>query len=233
MIPTMLDVLAPEECGPIVEKVHALSAHWSQPYGAARFHVLGASAYLDGQHKGAFAYRMLARKLGPAMLEAFGPLYDRVLAALVAHLGEPMELHPRLAVPGFHVFLADPTFELSVCDIHVDRPYDHVDWPVYEQVDKTRNLSFTLSLQLPRSGGGLYVWPQIPIEDALRGDPPVTELVRGQTPVLHRYAPGKMVVHHGHSIHQIAPFTVTDPSEARITLQGHAIRSARGWLAYF
>ncbi len=227
-----IEVLAPEACPAVVAKVRACRPYWNRAGGHTEFYTLGVSAYLEAHDKGIIPYTLAARRQNPLLREYFGDLYDRVLAALVKVVGEPVEYHPRLALPGFQIFLPDPAFASPICSIHVDLPYREIDWRPYEEVDTARTMSFTLALQLPRAGGGLNVWPQIEPDIAING-PPGALQVKGLEPVLHPYSPGKMVVHDGHSMHQIAPFTMTEPDEARITLQGHGIRTPRGWLAYF
>jgi len=229
---TAIDVLSPDECPAIVAKIRSCRQYWNRAGGPTEFYTLGVSAYLEAHDKGIIAYTLAAKRQNPLLRGFFGDLYDRVLAALVKTLGEPVEYHPRLALPGFQIFLADKAFASPICSIHVDLPYREIDWRPYEEVDSTRTMSFTLALQLPRGGAGLNVWPQIAPDIAING-PPGALQVKGLEPVLHPYAPGRMVVHDGHSMHQIAPFTVTEENEARITLQGHGIWCPRGWLAYF
>ena len=93
-------------------------------------------------------------------------------------------------------------------------------------------VGITLSLALPKGGAGLRVWHQISPEQAVTG-PSLIEQTTGLEPTHHAYAVGRMVIHDGHSIHQIAPFVGLGDGDERITLQGHAIFGAQGWLAYF
>ena len=107
-----------------------------------------------------------------------------------------------------------------------------------------------MALQLPRQGhSGLYVFaPSNSTEDEDRAQnggaaaeekekDPAEDLVSyfdGFTRTLHPYEPGKLVLHSGHSIHQIAPSHYAERSDARITLQCHAIRAADGvWKVYW
>lgn len=222
-------MLEPDECPAIVAELFKLRAFWSPLHPKAPCFTLGVSAYIEAQTYGAVPYTLAARKQNPHMRERFGAVYERVRATLEAKLGEPVEYSHRLALPGFQIFLSDPVFSIPVCSIHIDEPYFHLEWPDYEAVDRTQTLSFTLALQLPSGGGGLNLWPEIPLREGALA----AKLVEGKPPTFCRYALGKMALHDGHTIHQIAPFSVSAPGEARITLQGHAIRSARGWIAYF
>lgn len=232
MKPRAVDVLTAQEARDVRDKIHALRPYWSHQGAMNAFWLLGTSAYIEGQRQGGIAYTFAAKRTNPFMEAAFGELYARVRAALEQALGEPVRYSARHALPGFHIFLADPAFELPVCKIHVDQPYNHVDWPSWELVDKTRTLSFTLSIALPSSGAGLRIWEQISPEDALTG-PSLEDQTRDLPPTFHRYQVGRMVLHDGHSVHQIAPFRTDGPDEERTTLQGHAVGTPTGWIAYF
>ena len=232
MIPKVVDVLEPSEARAARDQVHALRAAWTRQSLSAEFYTLGVSAYIEAQNRGAVSYTFAAKRLNPMLEEAFGDVYERVRATLERFMGEPVSYSPRLALPGFHIFLADPAFSLPVCMIHVDQPYKNLHWPAYEAVDTRRTLSFTLSLALPKGGAGLRVWHQISPEQAVTG-PSLIEQTTGLEPTHHAYTVGRMVIHDGHSIHQIAPFVGLGDGDERITLQGHAIHGAQGWLAYF
>ncbi len=231
MEPVAVEVLTPAECRVLRDKIHAARPHWSNKGGGAPFFTLGVSAYLEAQYGGAIAYTLAAKRQRPGLTEAFGDVYERVRVALEGALGETVQYHTRLALPGFHIFLANPAFENPVCSVHIDQPYKNLDWRAYEEVDPTRTISFTMAVSIPRSGAGLNMWPGVDL--AASPDKSARELTAGIEPVFHPYAPGRMVIHHGHTVHQIAPFKVLDEGDERITLQGHAIYSPHGWLAYF
>jgi len=170
--PIQVDVLSAAEAKATRDKVHALRSLWFRKGGVAEFYTLGASAYLDAQYGGGLAYQMLAKKLNPVLEAQFGDVHQRVLDKLIEVMGEPVQYYPRLARPGFHIFLADAVFENPICKIHVDMPYSHILWQPWEQVDITRGLSFTLSLALPAGGGAStsgrrsrrrMPWPRGPI----------------------------------------------------------------------
>ncbi|MFO0723030.1 MAG: hypothetical protein U1E65_04535 [Myxococcota bacterium] len=229
MKPQIVEVISEAEAQAARDQVHALRALWSKKSPFAEFYILGASAYAEAQQFGGLAYQMLAKKLNPVLEESFGPLYEKVRLKLEATLGAPIQYYPRLARPGFHIFqTALPYFQP-----HVDIPHTNLLWQAWEAVDVTKTLSFTLSLALPIGGGGLRIWDQIPPEEALKPDADPNKLIQGLEPSLLRYRLGWMALHHGYSIHQIAPFEVAGPGDERITLQGHAIHSSQGWLAYF
>ncbi len=231
MEPRSIDFLTPQEARVVRDKIHELRPMWSKQAAQAQFYLLGTSAYIEGQTQGGLKYTFAAKRTNPLLESHFGDLYERLRAALEASLGEPVRYSAKHALPGFHVFLDDPTFSLPVCKIHIDLPYDQVDWPSWEEIDRTQTLSFTLSIALPESGAGLNIWEQIPPADARVGAS-LEEQTKGLEPTFHRYAVGRMVLHDGHSVHQIAPFK-TAPGEERTTLQGHAVRTPRGWIAYF
>lgn len=231
MIPRSFEVLTADEARASRDQVHAMRSGWNS-HGYSEFYTLGASAYIEAASRGAIAYTLAAKRQKPSLQAAFGAVYERVRATIEAALGEPAAYSSRLALPGFHIFLSDPTFAEPVCSVHVDRPHERVSWHDWEAVDPTRTISFTLALAIPRGGAGLNVWHQIAPAEA-RSQFSLRERTAGLEPTLHPYAVGRMVLHDGHSIHQIAPFRAVGAGDERITLQGHGIRGAQGWILYF
>ena len=88
-------------------------------------------------------------------------------------------MYDQLAYPGFHVFghkpgkLSDPAcgerFSKPLASLHVDIQYrDHMTiWEQFDQVDLEDTLSFTLPVELPRTGGGLFVWDWMAMDEQM------------------------------------------------------------------
>jgi hypothetical protein len=177
-----------------------------------------------------------AARLNPVLEKNFGWLYAKLTRSLGEHLGGECAFEPRAGRPGFHVFLPVPLFQRSLASIHVDLQYELLDWSGHKQPDFSNPMSFTLSVVLPRRGGGLHTW-DVPYE-ALRGlsRDEIVRLVSSRPPEFRPYASGGVVLHSGHTLHQIAPLPDIEPGDARdarITLQGHAIRSDGTWWLYW
>ena len=65
------------------------------------------------------------------------------------------------------------------------------------------------------------------------GDMPNVTHFDGFDRIFHAYQPGRLVIHTGDSVHQIAPSTYSGPDDVRITLQGHLVRVRGVWQLYW
>jgi hypothetical protein len=227
-----------EECHRTADTVHALRPHWEQRHSEAPFYTLGAASYLDAADPAARkkCYYHKARRLNPVLEKNFAWLYARLSESLAEHLGGPCAFESRAGRPGFHIFMPVPLFRQSVASIHVDLQYQLIDWRDHPRPDFEKPVSFTASVVLPRGGGGLHTWDIH--YDKVRGLPreEIIKQINPAAPTMHRYTQGGMVIHSGHTVHQIAPMPEIEPGnplDARITLQGHAIRSGSTWWLYW
>jgi hypothetical protein len=159
---------------------------------------------------------------------------ERACAVLEPVLGGRVSLHSQLALPGFHIFLAHEAFEQEeAASAHWDLQFRQIDWLPEDEPDFSNPVSFTMPVSLPETGGGLNLW-ELNHRDAQTLSEQQRELKRQELPrVFHPYAIGRMVVHSGLYLHQIAPMTGALPGEDRITFQGHALRCAGHWRLYW
>lgn len=225
-----LPVLTAESCGSIVQKIMALSAEWEQR-AAVDFYTLGAVTYLDGCCDDE-PYRSRCQLYNSILMDVFAELYALLTTALSNVLGQ-VQFHPRLGVPGFHIFAAKPGLPMSAGtsawaarggSIHFDFQYkDHVAlWQSCRNVEWHHPLSFTLPLELPRGGGGLNIWPDVrSFEDHI-----------DKAPQQVSYHCGELVWFSRPLLHQIAPAYLLTPWDRRITLQGHGLRCDGTWMLY-
>ncbi len=157
-------------------------------------------------------------------------MYKKLLEVLKKELQQEVQFESTLALPGFHIFLASPDFVGKGGSIHFDLQYLQANWDQYKAVDFNNPLSFTLTLALPRLGGGLYFWDQL-------YDPTSPFDIETETQRLHRhflpYEVGKMALHDGKLLHQIAPASEYDEQDRRITMQGHALFCDGSWRLYW
>jgi hypothetical protein len=229
-----LKLLSAAEARDVRARVHALRQQWRRRREEAPFYTLGVAGYIDAARDGFAAYCAAARDSNALLAEHFGDLYARLAAAIGEHLSEPVAYHDGFALPGFHIFLADPQFATPSASLHFDRQYEHLDWSGLDAADFDRQLSYTLSIALPARGAGLLVWRVNDLE--LRGLPEENrkEVMRqNRRPVLHPYRVGGLAVHSGHQLHQIAPMKDMAPDDERITLQGHALPAGGRWVLYW
>lgn len=230
-------VMTPDEAETVAAAVHAARDAWTErrPFAAQHhtFHTLGAATYLDPPA----AYAAGAASTGPLLRARFGDLLARVCNAVEAATGAPVQLADGLAPPGFHIYRgnsAAPTGLRFGGTVHVDTPHRRhaFAFPV------AATLSFTLPVALPRAGGGMFWWRDVP-SDLLQA----SALPLAMAPDafawfdVHKrhlaYKAGAMVLHDGTMVHQVANDRPTADDEWRITLQGHGVRGGGAWHIYF
>lgn len=233
---TSLELLSREDCARIVGRVKELREHWVSR-GAQEprfFHTLGAASYLDEPAD----YRASARRYNPILREHFGWLYDRLLEFLTRRLRRPAVMAEGLGHPGFHVWETPGIFIRPEASVHFDLQYERAWGGDAPDADYDRPLSFTVSLALPRNGGGLNVW-DVDYAQFLRfrertgariKPADVTALIN---PVRHPYSVGAIAMHSGHLLHQIGEVDQVFPGDERITLQGHALLHRGEWKLYW
>jgi hypothetical protein len=225
-------LLTPDESARVRQTVHSLKAHW-RGRGPFPFFTLGTPSYIDHTLGQAGLLQRVAQD-NPLMAEHFQGLYDRVLGALREVTGEEVSLDPAFAFPGFHIFLNHEAFKQPIASVHFDHQFLHYDWsPHYRQVDLSKLLSFTLPVRLPASGGGLRIW-DLTHEEAKKLPQQEFDAIRHGSGFKYQpYSVGKLVIHSGHHLHQIAPATDIREGDERVTLQGHALYTEKGWVAYW
>ncbi|MEU6878467.1 hypothetical protein [Streptomyces sp. NPDC046712] len=232
-----LTVLTEADSDALRETVHGLREHWI-PRGPkpASFFTLGTPSYLDlAEDPETGEYQKRADISRPLLWESFGELYERLADLLGGHLGAPVHYPQHLAMPGFHVWLSAAVFTRPKAPVHFDMQYRAFSWP--PGTDLTRLLSFTLPIRLPAAGGGLNIW-DADYEDfrqaAAKGwIDSAADLKRFHTKQYVPYTPGQMVIHSGHTLHQVAPSSRVEPDDERLTLQGHGVWCAGRWLLYW
>ena len=223
-----LSILTTAQVQDVIRQIDALSAHWEQRHHKLPFYTLGAASYLDSFEVFNARYYRKVTRLNPVLERHFSWLYELVIQAMREATGKPCALADGQALPGFHIFLAHPQFLEPVASKHIDLQHKTLNWPRAQSVSLEQGtLSFTLALELPQSGGGLNTW-SVSHEELLAKHFWSTTL--GSTHIeselsFIEYKPGHMVVHSGELLHQIAPPKELQPTDRRITLQGHGVLS--------
>ena len=230
-----------DECTGLTRQVLALRDAWLArvpPTDAGRpgMWTLGQATYLDGPH----GHGQAAASTNRLLLAHFGGTYRRLCGTLAGLLGQPVLTAPdAFALPGFHIFQASHPGPVGLRhggSIHVDR--QHLQAGFGFACDEV--FSFTLPLCLPRGGGGLNFWPAAAPADVGQTLGWFDELAAPATRWLeahrrhHAYQVGRLVLHRCTTPHQIAHLVPLSPSDLRITLQGHGVRTRGGaFLVYF
>ena len=173
-----LDILDNEQSKKAVDLVDKIEKLWiRRAPDPMDFFTIGAVTYMEGvtSIKKYHRHRTL---LNPVLKKHFTWLYDILIEKLSAEVGK-CELFDVLAYPGFHVFGHKPgkpthpdcaeRFCKPLASLHVDIQYrDHADvWKTFREVDLEDTLSFTLPLELPKYGGGLFVWDWMNMDDGM------------------------------------------------------------------
>lgn len=178
--------------------------------------ILGTASYLEGQKGGYHFYKKEYMKTNKILKRHYLKLYDIILEYFKKRCPES-NVKFRFALPGFHIFKCNSIFSFPVASIHKDLQYRYIDFDEPVDIDLDKTGSFTLCLELPKTGGGLYVF-----EDEK---------------VKVNYRPGYIVCHNGKTNHMIAPSPVSDSKklEYRITLQGHLLydKLSNCWFVYW
>ncbi len=214
--------------------VHELRPHWIQRHEELPFFTLGAASYLDATNGRFAAYQERARLSNPLLSEHFEWLLARLAAGFSDQVGKPAVYSEHLALPGFHVFLADPAFGKETASIHCDLQYQGIDWSQVGEVDTRDQRSLTLSIRLPAAGGGLRIWDIDSREMALLSPEEQRERrSANRSPSFIPYKPGWLVIHSGHHLHQIAAMKEQRPEDERVTLQAHAVSASDRWVVYW
>lgn len=212
------------------------------------FYTLGPATYIDCMRDSQI-YSMMTAQTNPVLKEYFGWLYDTIVYHIYYQIG-PCRLAKDLAYPGFHIFGCKPGkepkfatkeyMEKPSATIHVDLQQEkHINvWNQYEDVDLENCLSFTLCLEIPKTGAGLNTWYDDSVKCYEVNDD-YTKAIKSieygayGTPTVVPYIPGKMFYFIGPLQHQIAPGYNLSLNDRRITMQGHGVKCNGVWELYF
>lgn len=219
------NLISKEEIKEIISKVFDHKADWklrANYFEEIPFYSFGAAGYMDLSEHGKEFYKEEFQKTNPFLKENFSWLYQKVFNNLEKIYNRKFELYDNAAYPGFHIFLNNDVFEIALASRHVDLQYKDIDWQG-TKIDPAKSISFTLYLELPKNGGGVYYWDlfyedlcQMNLKDR-------EEEIHKHEKKLKTFNEGDLFIHNGHQYHQIAPFFDIEPEDQRISLQGHAI----------
>lgn len=232
-----LPLLTGEQSDALRARIHGMREHWIPRGGEpASFLTLGTPSYLDvaeSPESGHYQRHGVAAR--PLLWEHFRDLYELLGRALSEHLGAPVRYADGLALPGFHIWLEGAIFTKPRAPVHFDLQYEAFDWP--PGTDTDRLLSYTLPLRVPAAGGGLNLWDVTYREfrdyRARGWVESAADLQRFRTRRYVPYTPGRLYVHSGHVLHQVAPSSGVSPGDERLTLQGHGVLCDGEWLLYW
>lgn len=122
-------------------------------------------------------------------------------------------------------------FEKPIAKLHRDLQYRQ--HQQYKNQDYRNHISYTLSIELPKSGGGMNIWDLHHTEIDQLSPAQIEALALSRRKEFYPYQLGKFALHSGHFIHQVAPAKNMQPDDRRITLQGHGICDRGVWHLYW
>ena len=236
----------------VVEQLMSLDKFWVKR--SSTLFTLGAIAYLEAyadadlnvcfNKMGDFyAHHQL---INPVLRRRFASVYQKITSVLSQELTAPVELCPNIPHPGFQLIfttkeyaqkIATPDAAVDLPPIHVDQPYRAYSpyWDQFKEVDWANTLTFTLPLELPQEGSGLYMWSKIELSelDELRRFDSIGLAQKfGTWSEVIDYTPGVMCYFVGHYLHQIKHPKKLLPSDRRFTCQGHGVKCDGVWKLY-
>jgi len=219
-------ILSARRLEEVRDGVFRLREHWIER--TPGFHTLGLALYKDGRD-------LTGVEESNARLEdAFGPALDDLKAFLARELDGEVEWGRGLPLPGFHIFEAKALRPGEATgDAHFDIQYV---WGSFEE-EVLDAVSVTVPIEVPAAGTTLEYWPvdlaefQRLYEDGEVGDVADAErrFPRRDVP----YEPGRACLLRGLPLHRIGTTPSVQPSDHRITMQGHAVRLDERWVAYW
>jgi hypothetical protein len=224
------DILNSHECEKARNQVIALRDCWTQRSDGGGFFTLGAAAYLDAPNRRA-SYLEAARASNPELCRSFDWLHERVRQFFEDFFGEPVFFDLQYAVPGFHIFVfrgCDQSNDDVAARAHFDLQWMHA-MPGHVPAE---TLSFTLPIEEPSGGATMAIW-RYRYEGAVKLRFPAPQYASSHPPQTVTYSRGRIVVHDGLILHAIGRSSAAAPAGLRITMQGHGVKLARGWLLYW
>jgi hypothetical protein len=122
---------------------------------------------------------------------------------------------------------------MPVASVHKDMQWNRLRYKKTEEIDSKYTMSFTLAIELPKGGGGLYTFEGADL-GVFNWIVP-RSLIHGMaTKTKIEYKVGWIVVHNGQTYHMIAPCRQSEDS-VRMTLQGHGVydKKKNTWWLYW
>jgi hypothetical protein len=218
------ELFSPDEAASVADAVRTAPAAlvrqaWDTP--TSRMHTIGEALYRNRDRLD--HYVRCARNDNPALYRYFRPVYERVATFFERRYGEPVMFAEELAVPGFHVFEYVRAGSYDGGGWHFDCLYQRAPF-LSDRIAEIRGLAnFTLPLEVPSGGTGMD----------LCDDEPGAVRPGGGAAVTVPYEPGVMVFTEREYWHRIGTSSCLRDGERRVTLQGHGVHLAEGWLLFW
>lgn len=214
-----------QESAQVVEKLKLHKDKWQRRNVAMS--TMGTASYLDGLND----YEKLSKKSNVFMSELFSDVHNKLLVYFQEKCPTAqIKYRQNAALPGFHIFDCNNIFAMPVASVHKDMQWNRLNYKNNENIDTKNTLSFTLALELPKGGGGLYTFED-DISSLIIPKPILNSLSKKH---YIKYKVGYIVLHNGQTNHMIAPCQQSK-DQYRITLQGHGVyeKNSKTWYLYW
>jgi hypothetical protein len=223
-------VLTSERLQGVLNSVFRLREHWIER--SPGFFTLGLALYKDGRESA--GGQLDVEENNARLEENFGPALTDLKAFMARELEGEVEWGHGLPLPGYHIFDATALRPgKPTGDAHFDIQYvwGAFDEPVLDAV------SVTVPIQVPVNGTSLEYWPVDYAEiERLISSGEIAGVADAERHFPRHdvsYEPGKACILRGLPLHRIGTTSRVQASDYRITLQGHAVRLAERWIAYW
>lgn len=230
-----LPAIGADNCTRVLRDLHAAQDSWITRAGdgAADFCTLGAATYLDVDSiDDSTDYHARAARQNPVLQADFGWLLEVVRSSIEGYLGMPARFTDEHALPGFHLFFGDAIARPAAAHPHLDRQHTLLEWT--GGLDGVPPISFTLPVALPAAGGGIDIWDFAERDIGGYYDDSGYEPVYPEDErTFHPYVLGTLSLIGGNVYHRIGRIDWVRPTDARVTLQGHGVRSQGEWILYW
>ncbi len=216
------------ECLRVRNRVLALRSFW-RPRSGAQFFTLGTASYMDAL-AGQQAYLEAAHATNSLMSALFRDVYRDLRLFFEELLGNRVLFNVKYALPGFHIF---PLYGVeSKADDPGPRAHFDLQWMhANPGLVPEQTLSFTLPIEEPSGGASIEFW-HLRYNDAVQLGISGRDYAASHGSRKVRYSRGRILVTDGLDLHAIGASTI-DAKGYRITLQGHGMLGAEGWILYW
>ena len=223
-------VLDRSQCVRIRDSIYDLQSQWIRRDLYRPFYTLAVASYMDAVGSSTH-YMQRAQYTNPVLREHFGWLYERIACELEKYLNGPVVYEERFALPGFHIFQYSDSARNERASLHFDLQYQQLPWEF--PLDAIYPISFTLSISIPLTGAGLWTWNVDYSEISGKPRSEFHRLLGSREKTYQSYVNGSIVVHSGHTLHEIAAMPQMHETEERITFQGHGLLHSGVWHLYW
>lgn len=232
------DFLSQAECERLCKSILGLSRMWFQRKPPKLLFTLGAAVYQDVQAHDFDFYQKKSSETNSFLQASISWFYKKLLEKLSTLLDAPVRYHPKLALPGFHVMLADEEFLGAFADIHIDSQFDLIDESKCQlkkpaSQNSKNTLSITIAIEKPKSGAGLNYWDLDKQTADKMSSKEITETLALKNMNYAEYQLGEIMLHSGLVFHQIAAWKSMEQNDRRITMQAHGIKCGEEWIIYW